>query len=148
MLEFYISCTADVTVGWTSTSYSVNEDWASVDLILSKDEYTPCDATVSLTIIAGTAQGVCSLIQNCFSVSNSLMITAPQDYFLSTSNVTFSSWQNIQIVSLSIVNDTILENVENFFVMITGHDGVEGGQNASIFIYDDDCEQENFKPKP
>lgn len=42
-------------------SYSVVEDWTSVNLILSKNGSTTYDATVSLTSIDGTAEGLCLL---------------------------------------------------------------------------------------
>lgn len=78
---------------------------------------------------------------------NTFMITASQDYPLLTSSVTFSPEQMIHVVSVSIVNDAILENVENFSVMITGQDRVQGGQNAQIFIYDDDSERGSISLK-
>lgn len=74
------------------------------------------------------------------------MTTAPQDYPFFTSNVTFRPEQMIQIVTVFIMDDDVLENVENFSVMITGQDRVEGGwQNAQILIYEyDDCETETL----
>ena len=87
---------------------------------------------------------VCVLSFGNTSLSTFLMTTAPQDYPLSTSSVTFSSDQMIHIVSVSIVNDAILENVENLSVVITGQNRVEGGQRAYIHIYDDDSETVTF----
>ena len=72
------------------------------------------------------------------------MTTAPQDYNLFTSSVTFASEQMIRIVPVSIVNDDKLESLENFTVMITGQNRVEGGQIAQVFIYDDDSETGSF----
>ena len=72
------------------------------------------------------------------------MTTAPQDYPFYTSSVTFSSDQMIRIVSMSIANDAILENLENLSVVITGQNRVEGGKKAQILIYDDDSETVTF----
>ena len=58
--KFYKPSTKGITVECIFASYSVYEDWASVNLILSKNGSTSYDATVSLTTINGTAQGLCT----------------------------------------------------------------------------------------
>ena len=68
------------------------------------------------------------------------MATAPQDYSLSTSSVTFGPGQTTRTVTVSIVSDAVLENMENFSVAITGQDRVEGGQRAQVSITNDDSE--------
>ena len=68
------------------------------------------------------------------------MATAPQDYSLSTSSVTFGPGQTTRTVTVSIVSDAVLENMENFSVAIIGQDRVEGGQRAQVSITNDDSE--------
>ena len=68
------------------------------------------------------------------------MATAPQDYSLSTSSVTFGPGQTTRTVTVSIVSDAVLENMENFSVAIIGQDRVEGGQRAPVSLTNDDSE--------
>ena len=59
MHKLSIFCTAAITVEWSFVSYSVFEAWSSVILILNKTGSTSYDATVSLTLTGGIAQGLC-----------------------------------------------------------------------------------------
>ena len=70
MHKLYICCTTGITVESIFVSYSVVEAWSSVILILSKNGSTSYDATVSLKIIDGTAEGLHLLNWKCSFVSN------------------------------------------------------------------------------
>ena len=73
------------------------------------------------------------------------MFPAPEDYeAIISSTVTFSSTQTSARVSVTIVDDDVLEDVEQFTVEVVatgGQERVDVGDVTSIHISNDDCEK-------
>ena len=73
------------------------------------------------------------------------MFPAPEDYeAIISSTVTFSSTQTSARVSVTIVDDDVLEDVEQFTLEVVatgGQERVDAGDVTSIYISNDDCEK-------
>ena len=72
------------------------------------------------------------------------MLSAAEDYeTLASSTVTFSPAQTSATVSVTLVDDDVLEDVEQFTVEVVatgGQERVDVGDAANISISNDDCE--------
>ena len=80
-----------------------------------------------------------------------IFFSAPKDYEAThSSNITFSPAQTLATVSVTIVDDDVLEDVEQFTVEVVatgGQERVDVGDAANISISDDDCEKDiHFQP--
>ena len=73
------------------------------------------------------------------------MFVAPEDYEANvSSHITFSPAQTSASLTIIIVDDDILEDVEQFTVEVVatgGQERVDIGDGATIFIPNDDCEK-------
>ena len=72
------------------------------------------------------------------------MCSASEDFeAIVSSTITFSPAQTSVVVTVTIVDDGVLEDVELFTVEVVatgGQERVDVGSAATIFVYDDDCE--------
>ena len=83
------------------------------------------------------------------SVSLSTMsgsATSPQDFTAISVQLMFSPAQNRQTVSISIINDGIFEDSEEFFVLLTpvspqSRVRLDGSNTTTVLISDDDSER-------
>ena len=83
------------------------------------------------------------------SVSLSTMsgsATSPQDFTAISVQLIFSPTQNRQTVSISIINDSIFEDSEEFFVLLTpvspqSRVRLDGSNTTTVLISDDDSER-------
>ena len=75
----------------------------------------------------------------------SQFLSVPEDYeAIASSNITLSPAQTSEVVSVTIVDNDVLEDVEQFTVEVVatgGEQRVDIGAAANIFISDDDCEK-------
>ena len=83
-------------------------------------------------------------ILHCWYYIN-IWFSASEDYeAIASSIITFSPEQTSATVSVTIVDDDVLEDVEQFTVEVVATEGQERvdvvGDAANIFISDDDCE--------
>ena len=74
-----------------------------------------------------------------------ISLSGPEDYGAIVSNtITFSPGETSATVSVTIVDDDVLEGVEQLSVEVVATEGqerVDVGDTANIFIYNDDCEK-------
>ena len=74
-----------------------------------------------------------------------ILLSAPEDYeVIASSSIIFSLEQTSATVTVSIVDDNVLEDVEHFTVEVVvtgGQERVDIGDPANIFISNDDCEK-------
>lgn len=73
------------------------------------------------------------------------MFLAADDYeALASGTITFSPVQMLHTVFITIVDDNVLENMEQFTVEVVvteGQERVDVGDAANVLISNDDCEQ-------
>ena len=73
------------------------------------------------------------------------MVSASEDYEANVSSaITFSPAQTSATLTVTIVDDDVLEDVEQFTVEVVatgGQERVDVGDAANIFISNDDCEK-------
>ena len=78
-----------------------------------------------------------------FILYNHILFSVTEDYTaLTASTITFSPEQTYTIVSVTIVDDDVLEGVEQFTVEVVatgGQERVDVGDAANISISNDDC---------
>ena len=71
------------------------------------------------------------------------MFSAPEDYAaLTFTTITFSTTQTSAMVTVTVVDDDVLEDVEQFTVEVVatgGQERVDVGEAAIISITNDDC---------
>ena len=100
-------CFAGVTIGFNRTNYSVNE----------------ADGSVALTvqILDGILDR--TAVVNFFTTDGSATSTAPVDFMaVMGSDIVFNAGTISNIEVVTIVNDGVLENVENFFGNLATND--------------------------
>ena len=147
-----------VTVQWGATAYTYSEDCGTVQLVLLKEGSTVSNVSVEVVTVAGNATGMtsqaCQLVlkyvTTCFInlillyLLYTSSLSAPEDYeAINSSTIIFSPTQTSAMVSVTIVDDDVLEDVEQFTVEVVatgGQERVDVGDAASVFISDDDCE--------
>lgn len=115
-----------VDFGFESVVYSTSESGDTVNVAVIKYGSSTLSLSVRLSTVSGSA-------------------TSPEDYTqLSDFDLTFSPEQRRQTVSISIVNDSILESAEQFSIMLTQlvpqARVMETLDSTTITITDDDCE--------
>ena len=108
IFTFFLIFFTGVTIGFDPASLLVNET----------------DGTVTFTIrlLSGTLER--SVLVNFFTTDGSATSTVPQD-FVAMSNVPleFSATTSSRQVTVTIINDNILENVEFFYGNLSTSDG-------------------------
>ena len=119
-----ISLTA-VEFGFETVSYRTSESVGVVEVGVVKYGSSSLPLSVSLSTMSGSA-------------------TSPQDFTAISVRLIFSPTQNRQTVNISIVDDSVLEDVEQFSVMLTQISPLAPVSNllnsANIAISDDDRE--------
>ena len=155
-----------VKVQWEATAYTYSENIGTVQLVLHKVGFTVSNVSVEVMTVVGNATGMTnqayeSSPDNILCLQCALMdlvlptaiihnmyfifFSAVEDYEADNStNITFSPAQTSATVSVTIVDDDVLEGVEQFTVEVVatgGQERVDVGGAASIFISDDDCEK-------
>ena len=108
-LYILYSLLAGVVIGFDPASLSVNETDGTV--------------TFTISLLSGTLER--SVLVNFFTTDGSATSTAPQD-FVAMSNVPleFSATTSSRQVTVTIINDNILENAEFFYGNLSTSDGV------------------------
>ena len=147
-----------VKVQWEDIAYTVSEHSGTVQLVLLKVGSTVSNVSVEVMTVVGNATGMtseaCQLVlryvTTCFISLSSLYLlytsslSAPEDYeAINSSTIIFSPTQTSAMVSVTVVDDDVLEDVEQFTVEVVAterQERVDVGDAASIFISDDDCE--------
>lgn len=112
------------TVQFSPTSYSANE--------------TPGNSTVMLAITATRLGDPNASITVSYATSNG-SAAAGSDYLASTGSVVFGPSETQKLISITILNDDLIENGENFFVSLTNATNASiSGAPATVTIADDD----------
>ena len=152
-------------VEWETTSYTQSEGIGTVELVLLKEGFASSNVSVEVMTVAGSATGTTSQAhQISFEICNDLLylklllsgphctywitcqtsFSASEDYeAINSSNITFSPEQTSATVSVTIVDDDVLEDMEQFTVEVvaTGGQEVDAGDAANILISNDDCKK-------
>ena len=144
-----------VRVRWGVTTHTVSEDSGTVHLVLLKEGFTVSNVSVKIITVACSAIGksgqACQTGSEIYiSVTCYTLFSASEDYEAIASNITFSPVQTSAMVSVTIVDDDLLEDVEQFTVEVVatgGQERVDVGDAANISISNDDCEI-TFVSKP
>ncbi|MDQ6808019.1 MAG: hypothetical protein M3Z64_01115 [Verrucomicrobiota bacterium] len=113
------------TVQFEPTAYSAKE--------------TPGNSTVSLTITAMRLGDPGATISASYSTSDGTA-KAGSDYVAANGTVTFGPGETQKTIAITVLDDALVENGENFFVTVTGATGASIGKNstATVTIADDD----------
>jgi hypothetical protein len=113
------------TVQFSPTNYTVNEAAGQVVLTVTANRLG--DPTTPISVNYATRDG---------------SAIAGQDYVFKTGTITFGSSETQQQIVITISNDSLLENVENFFVDLSDPQGAslktDGSTTATVNIADDD----------
>ncbi|MFN2623250.1 MAG: Calx-beta domain-containing protein [Chthoniobacterales bacterium] len=112
------------TVQFNPTTYSAKE--------------TPGNSTVTLSVTATRFGDPNTTIFADYATSNGTA-TAGQDYVATSGTVVFSPGETQKFITVTILDDNLIENAENFFVTLTSatNASINGGQ-ATVTISDDD----------
>ena len=139
-----------VTFGLNPVNYSVAEDAGGVNVTLRLLSGTLARALSVVLVTSlndGTATGgvvfvafVCSVILKCNALKPFLIVLATLDYSFTSSEVTFSATTSSQVVTIPILEDTILESSETINITLTSVDpaAVLNPASAVITIEDND----------
>lgn len=113
------------TVQFNPTTYSAKE--------------TPGNSTVTLTVTANRFGDPATTITVNYTTSDGTA-TAGSDYVATSGTVTFGPGETQKTFPVTILDDALIENAENFFVTLTGVTGASVGQDstATVTISDDD----------
>lgn len=112
------------TVQFNPTSYTANE--------------TPGNSTVTLSITATRLGDPNTPITVNYATSNG-SATAGSDYIAKSDSVTFGPAETQKSITLTILDDGLVENAESFFVTLTFASGASvSGSPATVTIADDD----------
>jgi len=134
-----------VTIGLNPDSYSVAEDAGSVSVTVSALSGA-LERGVFVVLVTsvndGTATGgnlfVCFILLKC--IKPFLITPATLDYSFISSELMFSTTASSQVVTIPILNDTILESSETVNVTVTSIDpaAILNPASAVITIEDND----------
>jgi len=139
-----------VTFGLNPVNYSVAEDAGGVNVTLSLLSGTLArglSVVVETSLNDGTATGgivfvafMCSVILKYNDFKPFLITLATLDYSFTSSKVTFSATTSSQVVTIAILDDTILESSETIHVTLTSVDpaAILNPMSAVITIEDND----------
>ena len=109
------------TIDFSTNAITVAENVGSITLSLDRTGSVTNSSTVKVTTVAGTAK-------------------AGTDFTAVSQTVTFASGETNKTVSVSIVNDTVVEGTETFTVSLSAPTGAVVGLNTpyTVTITDDD----------
>ena len=134
-----------VTIGLNPASYSVAEDAGSVSVtvsVLSGALERGLSVVLVTSVNDGTATGgnlfVCFILLK--SIKPFLITLATLDYSFISSELMFSATTSSQVVTIHIIDDTILESSETVNVTVTSIDpaAILNPGSAVITIEDND----------
>ena len=137
-----------VSIQWQTTTYTVSEDSGTVQLVLIKADATVSNVSVKIATIASSAIG--KSVEECQTglmvcMMYHILFSAPEDYdAINSSTIIFSPAQTSATVTVTIVDDDVLEDVEQFIVEVVatgGQERVDVGDVVNITIFNDDCEK-------
>jgi hypothetical protein len=112
------------TVRFNPTTYSVKE--------------TPGNSTVTLAVIANRLGDPNTTIFATYATSNG-SATAGLDYTATSGTLVFGPGETQKFITVTILDDNLIENAENFFVTLTGATNASvTGSPATVTIADDD----------
>lgn len=112
------------TVQFNPTTYSVKE--------------TPGNSAVTLSITANRLGDPGTTITASYTTSNGTA-TAGLDYVATSGTVVFGPGETLKTISVTVLDDSLIENSETFFVTLTGATNASvTGQAATVTIADDD----------
>jgi hypothetical protein len=112
------------TVQFNPTAYSVKE--------------MPGNSTVTLSVIATRFGDPNATISASYATSNG-SATAGFDYVATSGTLIFGPGETQKFVSVTVLDDNLIENAENFFVTLTGATNASiTGSQATVTIADDD----------
>ena len=139
-----------VTFGLNPVNYSVAEDAGGVNVTLSLLSGTLARGLSVVLVTSlndGTATGgiafvafMCSVILKCNALKTFLITLATLDYSFTSIEVTFSATTSSQVVTIPILEDTILESSETINVTLTSADpaAILNPASGVIIIEDND----------
>ena len=112
-----------VEFGFENVGYSISESIGVIEVGVVKYGSSSLPLSVSLSTMSGSA-------------------TSPQDFTSISVQLTFSPTQNRQTVSISIINDGIFEDSEEFTVLLTpvspqSRVRLDGSNTTTVLISDD-----------
>jgi len=114
------------TVQFNPTTYSVKE--------------TPGNTTVTLSITASRLGDPNTTISASYTTSNGTAM-AGSDYVATSGTVSFGPGETVKTITVTILDDSLIENSENFFVTLTDATNASiktPGSQATVTIADDD----------
>ncbi|MEY2508152.1 MAG: hypothetical protein QOH01_2481 [Verrucomicrobiota bacterium] len=112
------------TIQFNPATYSVKE--------------TPGNSTVTLSITAKRLGDPSTTISASYTTSNG-SATAGFDYTAASGTVVFGPGETLKTISVTVLDDNLIENSENFFVTLTGATNASiTGSPATVTIADDD----------
>jgi len=133
-----------VTFGLNPVNYSVAEDAGGVNVTLSLLSGTlarELSVVLVTSLNDGTATGgivfvafMCSVVLKCNALNPFLIILAMLDYGFTSIEVTFSATTSSQVVTVAILEDTILESSETINVTLMSVDPAAILNPASVVI--------------
>ena len=117
----------DVVFGFERVAYTTSETEGSVEVAVVKYGSSTLPLSVRLSTMSDSA-------------------TSPQDFTeIVSRNISFTPGERRQTVSIGIVSDDVLENAEQFSVVLTQIDPqaclVEMQNMTTVTITSDDCEE-------
>ena len=107
---------------------------------------TPGNSTVTLSVTATRFGDPNTTISVNYATSNGTA-TAGQDYVATSGTIVFSPGETQKFISITILDDNLIENSENFFVALTGATNASIGSAASqatVTIADDDSPMQSI----
>ena len=120
------------TVQFSPTTYTVNENAGTVTVNVTAQRLGSSSDQISVTYTTrdGTARA------------------ADGDYVPKTGTIAFGPGETFKQIMITILQDTVLENAENFFVDLSDPQGAtinDSGKTATITIADDDNGSSTFQ---
>ncbi len=112
------------TVQFNPTTYSTTETPGNSSVTLAITATRLGDPTVPITVNYATSNGTA---------------TAGFDYVAATGTITFGANETQKLIAITILDDSLVENPENFFVTLTSATNASiSGPSATVTIADDD----------
>ena len=110
----------------------------SVQFTLVVDGTTSYEADLSISVHSPNGQGMLSKSSVYISIYTFYSTVVP-DVYLVEPNITIPAYTTFVIgYTVYIISDDILEYDGDIVLMITGYDRVNGGENATVTIFNDD----------
>jgi sugar lactone lactonase YvrE len=131
-LSTFAAFAAPNTVQFDPTSYTVNENAGTVTVNVTAERLG--DSSDQITVTYTTRDGTAK--------------TADGDYVSKTGTITFGPGETFKQISVTVTNDNVLENAENFFIDLSDPQGASidaGSDTATVTIADDDSGSSSFQ---